>query len=274
MKTRKFALLLMFLLLFAAVIPAAQGETSLTADQILDRAIAELEMDDSCASSDQLLDSRYYRTIVHHWPDPAQESVRGESWYVRFDAIDKATDSSYVVALHDDGELAFLDVAPSEEWQKRLGMVSFLDLLDRYQEQYGMMPHWNQAQRMAFSMEMSKGMPDTRNAWRFQHAVFIPVPEGAISREEACCLAAQAADLPVEAAFLCTCHLDGERAIYKVAHNLGEGWLAMVELDCMTGEILLVTPYDRAVHGWTDCYIPQSLMEQVPPAESFLPPNG
>ncbi|MBO5500708.1 MAG: hypothetical protein J6A48_01655, partial [Clostridia bacterium] len=102
MKARFF--LLMFLLLFAAVIPAAQGETTLTADQIIDLAIAELERDDSCAASDKLLDSRYYRTIVHHWPDPAQESVRGESWYVRFDAIEKATDSSYVVALHEDGE--------------------------------------------------------------------------------------------------------------------------------------------------------------------------
>ena len=274
MKARFSTLLLVFLLLFAAVIPAAQGEISLTAEQIIDLAIEELEMDDSCAASDKLLDSRYYRTIVHHWPDPAQESVRGESWYVRFDAIEKTTDSSYVVALHEDGELAFLDVAPSEEWQKSLGMGSFIDLLDRFQEQYGLIPHWNQAQLMSFSTEVSKGMADTRNAWRFQHAVFIPVPEGAISKEEARSLAAEAADVPVEAAFLCTCHLDGDRAIYKVAHNLGDGWLSMVELDCMTGEILLVTPYDRAVHSWTDCYIPQSLIEQVPPAESFLPPNG
>lgn len=274
MKTRFSAWLLAFLLLFSVSVSAAQGEASLSAEQIIARAIEELEMDGEFSASDRLLDSQYYRTIVHHWPDPAQESVRGESWYVRFDAIDKAADSSYVVALHEDGELAFLDVAPSGEWQKSLGMGSFIDLLDRFQEQYGLIPHWNQAQLMSFSTEMSKGIPDTRNAWRFQHAVFIPVPEGAISKEEACALAAQAVDLPVEAAFLCTCHLDGDRAIYKVAHNLGDGWLSMVELDCMTGEILLVTPFDRDVHSWTDCYIPQSLIEQVPPAESFLPPNG
>lgn len=274
MQGRFSAWLLVFLLLFSVLMPTAQAEASLSAEQIVDLAIIELEMDDYCAASDKLLDSRYYRTIVHHWPDPALESIRGESWYVRFDAIDKVTDSSYVVALHEDGELAFLDVAPSGEWQKSLGTVSFIELLDHYQEPYGMIPHWNQAQLMSFSTEMCKGMPDTRNAWRFQHAVFIPVPEGAISREEACNLAAQAADLPVEAAFVCTCHLDGDRAIYKVSHNLGEGWLSMVELDCMTGEILLVTPFDRDVHSWTDCYIPQSLMEQVPPAESFLPPNG
>lgn len=274
MKYRLSALLFVILLLFSVMTPAAYAETPLSADQIVDLAITELKMDDYFAASDKLLDSRYYRTIVHHWPNPALESVRGESWYVRFDAIDKANDSSYVVALHEDGELAFLDVAPSEEWQKSLGTVGFLELLDRYQEVCGMMPHWNQAQLMSFAVEVSKGMPDTRNAWRFQHAVFIPVPQGAISKEEAGRLAAQAADLPVEAAIICVCQLDGDRVIYKVSLGLGSGWLSMVELDCMTGEILLVTPFDHDMHGWTDCYIPQSLMEQVPPAESFLPSNG
>lgn len=268
---RKMVCLLLVLVLTAVTSAEGQG---LTREEIIARAYEEVNRDGAVPESARLLDQQCYRIVITRWPDPAAESVRGESWYVRFDAVNKTVESSYVVGLHDDGELAFLDVAPCGDWRSQLGEASFAGVMDLFQEKYGMMDSWNQAAWMAFSTELCKGRADGRNAWRFQNTVFIPVPENGLTKEEAQAAAAKAVGQPVENAAVCVCFLDGDRPVYKVSFNRGNGWEWMVELDALTGETLRITPFDHAVHKWTDCYVPQSVTEQLPPPETFLPANG
>lgn len=268
---RKMICLLLALLLTAAA--SAEGLV-LTKEEIIARAYEEVNRDGEVPESARLLDQQSYRIVITRWPDPAAESVRGESWYVRFDAVNKTVESSYVVGLHDDGDLAFLDVAPCEDWRSQLGEASFAGVMDRFQETYGMMDSWNQAVWMAFSTELCKGRADGRNTWRFQNTVYIPVPENGLTKEEARAAAAKAAGQPVENAAICVCFLDGDRAVYKVTFGSGTGWERMVELDALTGEVLRIDPFDHAAHKWTDCYVPHSVTERLPAAETFLPPNG
>jgi len=273
MMKRKMAAMLIVVLLLVNLFPASAHENSLlSAHEAVARAMDELQVDGAFAQSDILQDSSYYRTSVVCWQNPQEESVRGEAWYVRFDALDKENHASYIVGLNEDGELRYLDTEPSEIVRQKLGFVSFIEVLDRYQEQYGMIDTWDQAAFMSFATEMRKGRADGRNAWRFQQAGFIPVPENALNKVQVCALAAEAIDYPAAAAAACVCLLDGDQAIYKVSFSQGNGWEYMVELDCMTGEILNAIPFDNVNNKWADCYVPQSIVERLPPQEAFSNP--
>ena len=269
MKGRSAVWLLVLLLLFPI---AGIAENDFGTAEVLARAAEEWEMDGAVARG-VLQDETLYHPFVHRWPNPERESVRGETWYVRFQALDAGRDS-YIVGLDEDGELRFLDCLPGDEARKALETVCFIDTSDRYQAQYGMMDSWNPAIMMSFATEISKGRPDTRNAWRFQHAVFLPVPPDAISPDEARRLAAESIGFPAETAIPCTCLWDEGRTIFKVAFSHGSGWEYMVELDCMTGEILKKIPFEPGKSGWTDCYVPQSVVERIPPMEAFDLSNG
>lgn len=230
----------------------------------------EMEADGDAALGAKLRANAGYRTMVHRWPEPEKESVRGETWYVRFDALDRENEASYIVGLNEDGELRWLDMEPAGKDRAALGKVSFPDVYDRYTSLYGPVDQWNQAVFISFATEMRKGSPDTRNAWRFQHASFVPVPEDAISREEAKRIASEAAGMPVEAAAMCVYLEDGGRVICKVSFSAGHGWKHMVELDCFTGEALKSIPFENGMHSWSDCCVPDSVTQAVPPSEDLL----
>ncbi|MBR6569533.1 MAG: hypothetical protein IKK75_03680 [Clostridia bacterium] len=267
--------LLASMLLASVFSVSAQEAASPSFEEIVHRAIDELTMDGPFPQAHLLTDSSVYHTFITCWPDPATESVNGETWYVRFEALDRAINDSYIVALNEDGELRYLDVLPSDASRQKLGTVSFIDVFDRYRDRFGQLDTWNEAAFMSFATELSKGQADGRNAWRFQHAVFIPVPENAISKAEAKAIAAQSINLPTDTAATCICLWDTDKAIYKISFSYGYGWGDyMVELDCLTGEVLQQIPFDDSIHGWADCFIPQSLIQQLPPPEAFLPSNG
>jgi len=269
-KTHRLAALLLILLLAASACALAEGVPALTREEIAERALLEMEADGDIALRAKLRSGDGHRMLIHRWPAPEEESVRGETWYVRFDALDRENEASYIVGLNEDGELRWLDMEPAGKDRAGLGNVSFPDVYDRYTGLYGPVDQWNQAVFISFATEMRKGSPDTRNAWRFQQASFVPVPEDAISREEACRLAAESAGYPAEEAAMCVCLENGERLIYKVSLTAGHGWEHMVELDCRTGEVLLSIPYQPGTHSWSDCCVPDSVTQAVPPAEDFL----
>lgn len=274
MKHSIAALLLTFLLLAPLFSVSAETPPALSFEEIVDLAIAELTADEVWGKTPSLQNGNAYRTFIHRWQNPENESVNGETWYVRFEAADRVNDNSYIIALNEDGELRYLDLLPSEVSRQSLGTISFIDMLDRYRERFGAMDTWNSAAFMSFAAELSKGKPDGRNTWRFQHAVFIPVPENAISKADAQAIAAESIHFPKETAVTCTCLWDGDKPIYKIAFSHGHGWEYMVDLDCITGEILYQIPFDASIHSWVDCYIPSSLLEHIPPQEVFLPANG
>lgn len=269
MKGKNAVWLFVLLLIFPI---ACIAESDFGEAEAIARAAEEWERD-GVAAQGVLQNESLYQTFVHCWPEPEAESVRGETWYIHFRALNANMDS-YIVGLNEDGELRFLDCTPGEEARRSLEIVRFGDLLDRYQEKYGMMDSWNHAVMMSFAAEVSKGRPDSRNAWRFQHAVFLPVPTDAISRDEARLLAAEAIGFPIETAITCTCLWDEGRMIFKVAFSHGSGWEYMVEMDCVTGEILKTIPFRHWQSGWTDCYVPQSVVDRIPPIESFDLSNG
>ena len=266
----KTAILILCLLLLFACAASAENAPAFTLEEITERAVLEMEADGDAALGAKLRANDGYRTMVHRWPDPEDESVFGEMWYVRFDALDKVNDRSYIIGLNEDGELRWMNVEPAQKECAGLQPVPFAELRDWYIDKHGPMTDWNQAAFMSFATESRKGKPETRHAWRFQQASFVPVPEDAISRGEAYALAAEAIDFPVEAAAMCVCLEDGDRAIYKVSFSYGHGWEYMVELDCRTGEVLKTIPFESGTHGWSDCCVPDSVTQAVPPAEDFL----
>jgi len=261
------------LLVLLIVFPCAGiAGTNFDEDAAIARAAEEWEMDGVVARG-VLQDDSLYHPFVHRWPEPEKESVRGETWYVRFQALDDDMDS-YIVGLNEDGELRFLDCLPGDEARRKLEIIRFVNLSDRYQEQYGMMDSWTDAVMMDFAAEISKGRPDGRNTWRFQHAVFLPAPPAAISRDNARRLAAEAIGFPMETAVTCTCLWDEGKTIFKVAFSHGSGWEYLVELDCITGEILKKIPFEKGRSSWVDCYVPQSVVDRVPPLEALDLSNG
>ena len=264
------ALVLCLCLLSGSVFAAAEDTPVFSHQEIAELALFELEVDGPFGDGDRIRTGDGFRTIIHRWPDPEDESVFGEMWYVRFDALDKVNDRSYIIGLNEDGELRWMNVEPAQKECAGLQPVPFAELRDWYIDKHGPMTDWNQAVFMSFATESRKGKPETRHAWRFQQASFVPVPEDAISRGEAYALAAEAIDFPVEAAAMCVCLEDGDRAIYKVSFSYGHGWEYMVELDCRTGEVLKTIPFESGTHGWSDCCVPDSITQAVPPAEDFL----
>lgn len=220
-----------------------------------------------------ILPETEYRTIVHRWPAPEEESVLGETWYVRFDALDKESKRSHIVGLDAEGDLCWMNIEPARKENLSASSETFKAYLDFCIERYGSMDEWDQAEWMAFATEVRKIRPESRNVWRIQRASYVPVPEDAISREKASQIAADAIGFPADAAVTCVCLEDGERIIYKIAFSYGRGWEHMVEMDCRTGEVLKTIPFESSVHSWADCYVPDSVTQAVPP-ENELMTNG
>lgn len=265
---KKLLAIIVILFLLCTMLPC-MAETTFTRDDVIAAALTELTVDGEL-TADVLTDATRYRTITLYNDNPEERSIRGETWYVRFDAIDKENDDSYIVALNEDLTLRYLDIALCDTALAQCPSIDFAGILDQYRDRYGSCDSWPADAWMAFTVDMCKGRPNGRNAWRIQHATFIPEPERAIGYDEARRLAVLACGDEKLTAYACTCLQDGDRMIYRLGVSEGMGWLFMVENDCLTGETISVTPFDSLVNNWLDCYIPQSLVNVIPAAEMFV----
>lgn len=117
----KTAILILCLLLLFACAASAENAPAFTLEEITERAVLEMEADGDAALGAKLRANDGYRTMVHRWPEPEKESVRGETWYVRFDALDKENEASWLVGLNEDGELRWLDMEPAGKDRAALG---------------------------------------------------------------------------------------------------------------------------------------------------------
>lgn len=264
---KKLLLITLVCLILCTMFPAT-AELAFSQDDIIAAALTELTVDGSL-SGDVLTDPICYRTMIVYHANPDEESIRGESWYIRFDAVDRINHDSYIVALNEDASLRYLDVALCDTAMAQCPTIDFAGLLDQYRDAYGPCDSWPSYVWIAFSADMSKGKPNGRNAWRIQHAVFLPEPEQSIGQHEAKRLAVLACGDEKLTAWNCVCLLDGDKAIYRLGVSEGEGWQYMVEIDCITGDTISVTPYDPSVNSWLDCYIPQSVVNAIPAADTF-----
>ena len=123
--------------------------------------------------------------------------------------------------------------------------------------------------------ELIRDLPVTGSiAWLYQHAGYRLPPEGAISTEQAYAIARDATGVTglVEENIICCS--DHDRPIYKICQKVffdgvrnGGQYDAIwcLELDCMTGEILVQQEYSYGLESnFMMMYVPVSLLSEVP----------
>lgn len=144
---RLLAIILAFLIIWTMI--PGMAETASVTDNVIAAALTELTVDGEL-TAELLTDPTRYRPIVLHNGRPEERSIRGETWYVRFDALDKQNDDSYIAALNEDLSLRYLDIALCDAALAHCPTIDFAGLLDRYRDQYGPCDSWPAHVWMAF----------------------------------------------------------------------------------------------------------------------------
>ena len=224
-------------------------------------------------------------------PSESNEDWRIEEWFFQFrdeegnaeparwqfEFINAHTGTAeYIVEFTRDGNVVDISEASFHGEITPEAVTSF-SLADRLMgDKYGSMLEWPLEAWPEFGQMISHLTPERRSEWCYQHAGYRLPPDGHIGTGNAFLKARDAvglegADVLGTAGVFCC--MDGDRPIFKVRLAYffpGSGdtdlpdavWCA--EVDCMTGEVTGLRPYDRAKDSMLIQFVPFSVMDSAP----------
>ncbi len=237
----------------AARIP---GENDLTYDAAYNLAKEHLLAEYGIAG--EILDDRgqYKLWRGYHAYLGEEGSIQPPTWYFWFEPKDVAL-TEYELKLDRDGAVFYCQVTlglqpPAENTPEYMTYY----IRDRFEGCYGPMDDWPQDVWVMFGQQM-KGAADAEGTLWAQ-VEYIPVPEGGLTREEAYAAAMTALDGPADERRegSAVCMMDEGQPIWKVQVWQGPIGARLMEIDCMTGEVLRFCPQPEATVGR---YVPQRL---------------
>ena len=227
-------------------------------------------------------------------PTASNEDWRIEEWFFQFrdeegnpeparwqfEFINAHTGTGeYIVEFTRDGQVVDIseagfhgDIAPEQ--------VDSFSLAERLMgDKYGSMADWPLEAWLEFGQMIAHLTPERRSEWCYQHAGYRLPPKGHIGTGNAFLKARDALGMDgaeIKGTSSVFCCMDGERPIFKVCLSCflpgspdpalpDAVWCA--EVDCMTGEVTGLRPYDRTRDSMLLQYVPFSVLDSAPAFE-------
>lgn len=214
------------------------------------------------------LDDRVqYALWRSYYADEAEDgAVEPPWWYFWFEPLD-ADLPEYIIHMDASGSLTDFQRRPGLAEALASGNASYYELYDMFYNAYGTFSDWTMETFIAFkaavdTIDVSAGQ-QPKAVQAIQATTYILPPEGALSPEDAQAAALQAVNRPDTSPGCTVCILDQGRAVWKVLlyENQYAAW--KIELDCITGEVLHISPYQESLGNWQMC-VPQSVEKTIP----------
>lgn len=180
-------------------------------------------------------------------------------WYFWFEPKDVNL-PEYIVELDKSGNLTNLGHTAGLEERLAAGEIASYEVQDVFTTVYGSVPDWSPEVFVAYADALRRA--GSSNSYTDTN--YILPPEGALTSEQAIEIAVQLIggnEIRVGGAYCF--EVDG-RAVWKVTIASDSNRISdMVEMDCMTGEILTVYETDPD-GGAEQFYIPKSVWDAIP----------
>lgn len=248
-------------------VPGA-GDMSITEAKALAVRLLEAEYGVSLpAESDE--NWMLWEWFYNGWSDA--DGIHPSEW--KFEYVNRRTNvEEYIVAFDQQGEL--LDISETGFHGEQTHFDSY-DLAERYfSDKYGALSDWPLEAWAEFGQAIADFVPETPRQWGFIHAGYRLPPEGAISSDEAICIAMDEVALEGQTETMVICCTANDRPIYKVVlsihfpgHETEVKYDAVwcLELDCMTGALLDKWEYTYGPNAKPlRMYVPFSMQESTP----------
>ena len=204
-------------------------------------------------------------------PMESADGIEPATWEFRY--VNRATGViEYIVRFLRNGELVDSEEAGFHGTAGQADSFSSADRLigDKYGSKFNMpMEGW-----VEFGQMISGLTPTRTSEWCYQHAGYCMPPEQAIAVEDAVRIVCESLDITGNHEDSILCCIDGDTPIYKVnlrfqkADQTGYAAIWCAEVDCMTGVILRIEPYNPATSPMLMQFVPFSVLEAAPEYES------
>ena len=191
-------------------------------------------------------------------------TIQEPDWYFWFEPKDVNL-PEYIVELDKAGQLLNLEHTAGLEDRLAAGEMPHYEVLDTFQLAYGSMNNWLPETYVAYVDALRRA--DLTNISRATQAYldtnYILPPEGALTREQAIEIAKELIggnDIRVGAVI---CFVQDGRAMWKVCIASDSNRISdMVEMDCMTGEIIQQYMDDSDGNA-VQFYVPKQVYDEI-----------
>ena len=209
------------------------GEGELSYEQALD--ICEAYLTKTYGAVD-LRDAQSYAIACTYQAWEENGVMRSPEWYFDFEPLDLAHDE-YSLTLDVEGNVVDVQATLNRA-------TDFEAIYDHYNVEYGAPYGWDQQTFIAFRRDIEHAQAPENG--RYLRALlmtdYIELPDGALTREQACEIALRESGVE-EGYAICAVLINAEpNPIWKVSvaeEEYGAAMSAtMLEIDCMTGEVL------------------------------------